>query len=275
MPKANPQQRQPLLAALAAQQKTIDALSAYKDASQREIITLKSQLHHLAEVAGLGPVMAAIRTKADIENPAQPVANPPSEPAAETTEQALEAETHDNVQNPGQTPGSVNNLAADTTTTPLVPGEALPTQPYNELQDVTAPVAGTETQRPLNETKIETDVRVGDPMAPDKAFPWTISSQRTMASIRLARLRIEAGLASGDDLGLGQTIASDQSVSDEAINTEINTLSQVRQVQATRQRPAGLVPRAASGRTAPSLVSEASTAYDTADAADDEALFLD
>jgi hypothetical protein len=269
-----PPERKPLLAALAAQQKTIDALTAYKDASQREIIVLKSQLHHLAEIAGLGPAMASIRKKADIDNPAQPVPAPPSEAPFETTEQALQSETHDNVQNPGQTPGSVQDLAADTTTTPLVPGEALPTSPYNDLVNVEAPVAGTETQRPLNETKIETDVRVGDPMAPQVAFPWTISSQRTMASIRLARLRIEAGLAQGDDLGLGQTIASDQSISDDAIDTEINTLSRVRQVQATRQRPAGLVPRAASGRTAPSLVSEAGQQYEPAATDEDaESLF--
>lgn len=264
----------PVLAAVQAQQKTIDRQNRIIEAMRQEVIVLKSQLHHMAEVAGLGSHMAAIRKKADENNPAQPWADPPSEPAVQTTEDALAPGSMDNVQNPGMSPGSVDNLAADTTTTPLVPGEALPTSPYNQLVDVSAPVAGTETQRPLNETKIETDVRVGDPTNPDVAFPWTLSSQRTMASIRLARLRIEAGLASGDDLALGQVIASDQGVSDEAIATEINTLSQVRSVAARQPRPAGLVPRAAAAqRLTPSLSSEAGGAAQVIDDGDAESLF--
>lgn len=270
MTKPNAASRQPLMAALAAQQKTIDSQASFMDAMRHEIIVLKSQLAHLADVAGLGQHMAAIRKKADIENPAQPVANPGSQPAAGSTEEALAPDTMDNVQNPGMTPGSVNNLAADTTTTPNEPGETLPTAPFNDLQDVSAPVSGTETQLPLNQTRIETDVRVGDPMAPDVAFPWTISKSRTMACIRLARLRIEAGIAGGDDLSLGEIIAADQHLSDEAITTEINTLSQIKQVAARQPRPAGLVPRAASvSRVSPSLSSEAGVG--NADVTDDDA----
>lgn len=274
----------PALAALAAQQKQIEALvaqnqhlMAFASAAQGEITVLKNQLHGLATVAGFDGEMEGIRSTAlkalaDINNPAQPVEAPSSEAAPQTTQQALEADTHDQVLNPGMTPGSVDDLAADTTTTPLVPGTALPTNPYNQLVNVEAPIQGTETQRPLNETKIETDVRVGDPTNPQVAFPWTIkSSSRVMASMRLARLRIEAGLEQGDDLALGEKIAGQEGLTDEAIQTEINTLANV-QKAASRQRPAGLVPRAASvGRTVPSLAAGESIQATAAAADDDDA----
>jgi hypothetical protein len=162
------------------------------------------------------------------------------------------------------------------------PGVTLPTAPYNNLTDVSAPVSGTETQIPLNQTRIETDVRVGDPMNPETAYPLNpafgpsqqrgttpprsgemsqTSSQRTMASIRLARLRVAAGLAQGDDLAVAASIEGDQNLSDAMIRHEIATLSQVTKAAAKQQRPAGLVPRAASSaqgvqRTMPSLVTQ-------------------
>lgn len=266
-------ERSPLHAALAAQQKQIEALTAFAQASQHETIVLKSQLHALGEVSGMGGHFAAIRKSADINNPAQPWPDPPSEPAVQTTEEALAPDTMDNVQNPGMTPGSVNDLAADGHDVPYAPGESLPTSPYNQLVNVQAPVAGTETQLPLDQTKTQVDVRVGDPMAPGVAFPLTpaFSSQRTFASVRLARLQIEAGVAQGDDLSLGEHIASSD-LTDEQIGTQIETLSQVRKAAARQARPAGLVPRAASvQRTTPSLTSEASSASE--DLGDDDALF--
>lgn len=273
----------PVLAAVAAQQKQIETLAAQNEMLRAELIVAKSQIHHIAQVAGLEEPMASIRSTAmqhlaDANNPGQPVDDPASEAAFETTEQALQSETHDNVQSPGMTPGSVNNLAADATDVPYKPGTSLETPAFNELQDVTAPVKGTETQRPLNETKIETDVRVGDPMAPGVAFPLTpaFSAKRTMASIRLARLQIEAGLASGDDLSLGEHIAASDK-SDEIIDAEINTLSSVRKAAARQGRPAGVVPRTASvARTTPSLTSDAMIQAESAasDSGEDEDLFL-
>lgn len=273
-------ERSPLHAALAAQQKQIEALTAFAQASQHETIVLKSQLHALGEVSGMAPHFAAIRKQADVNNPAQPWPDPPSEPAVQTTEDALAPDTMDNVQNPGMTPGSVNNLAADGHDVPYVPGESLPTMPYNQLVNVQAPVAGTETQLPLEQTKTEVDVRVGDPMAPDVAFPLTpaftnqqrtSSTQRTFAAVRLARLQVEAGVAQGDDLSLGEHIAA-SNLSDQQIAEQIETLSQVRKAAARQPRPAGLVPRAASvQRTTPSLTSEASSASE--DLGDDDALF--
>lgn len=274
----------PVLAAVAAQQKQIEVLAQQNEMLRAEVIVLKSQIHHVANVAGLDEHMASIRTTAmqhlaDVNNPAQPIKDPASEAPAQTTEQALEADAHDNVMNPGMVPGSVKDLAADAHDVPYNPG-SVPgdnTQAFNNLQDVTAPVRGTETQRPLNETKIETDVRVGNPMAPGVAFPLTpaFSAQRTMASIRLARLQIEAGIAQGDDLSLGERIAASDKA-DDVINAEIATLSQVRVAASKKQRPAGVVPRTASvARTTPSLTAEASLQAEAAsDNSEDEDLFL-
>jgi hypothetical protein len=284
-------QPRPLLQAVAAQQRRIQeqdhalgVLASQNEMLRAELIVIKSQLHHVAEVAGLTGHMDQIRTTAmrhlaDQNNPAQPVPDPPSQPAVETTEEALAPDAMDNVQNPGMTPGSVDDLAADAHDVPYNPGEVPGTQtaPYNQLVDVTAPVAGTETHVPLEQTKIETDVRVGDPMNPEVAFPLTpaFSSNRTMASIRLARLQVEAGIAAGDDLTLGEHIASSD-LTDEAIATQIATLSSVKKA-ASRQRPAGVVPRAAGvSRTTPSLTSEASLSAEAAiEGAEDEDLFLD
>lgn len=275
-------ERSPLHAALAAQQKQIEALTAFAQASQHETIVLKSQLHALGEVSGMSQHFTAIRKQADVNNPAQPWPDPPSEPAVQTTEDALAPDTMDNVQNPGMTPGSVKDLAADAHDVPynpgMVPGDM--TMPYNQLVNVQAPVAGTETQLPLEQTKTQVDVRVGDPMNPEIAFPLTpafqnqqrtSSTQRTFAAVRLARLQVEAGVATGDDLSLGEHIAA-SSLSDQQIAEQIETLSQVRKAAARQPRPAGLVPRAASvQRTTPSLTSEASSASE--DLGDDDALF--
>jgi hypothetical protein len=261
----------PILAAVQAQQRTIQRL-------ERQLAVQGMQMAWLARVAGVSEHVAAIQKKADEDNPAQPVPNPPSAPAFESTEEAVQPEAYDDVQNPGMTPGSVNNLAADTTDTALTPGATLPTSPFNELEEVTAPVAGTETQLPLNQTRIETDVRVGDPMNPEVAYPWQLggkSSNRTMASLRLARLQITAGIAAGDDLAVAAVIEGSKT-SDKEIVGEINVLSKVAKVaQARQQRPANLVPRSASvQRTTPSLAGEqalvsvasaSSVADDTAD----------
>lgn len=259
----------PVLAAVESQQKKINRLEQVIAAQHKQIVIQGSQLAYLARVAGVQQAFASIQKKADENNPGSPIPDPPSEAPAETTEQARTPEASDDPRNPGQTPGSVDNLAAGTTTTPLVPGEAWPTSPYNDLQDATAPVSGTETQRPLNETKIETDVRVGDPTNPQVAFPWTLSSlsaderaERTMASMRLANLRIAAAVARGDVLEVAASIESDESITPQMLNHEIATLSAVTKAAGSQQgrRPAGLVPQASrtSGvqRTVPSMTGE-------------------
>jgi hypothetical protein len=276
----------PMMQAVASQQRHIQALA-------RENAILRLQVGYVAKLAGVTKQVEAIRKAADINNPGQPVPDPSSEGPTETTEQAVQPETFDDVRAPGMTPGSVQNLPADTTDVALRPGETLPTSPFNDLVNVQAPIQGTETQLPLNQTRIETDVRVGDPMNPQIAFPWDISpnqsngeggqskaaskgGNRTMAAIQLARLQISAGLSpETNDLFLGARIEA-SNVSDEEIASTITTLASVQRVAShQRQRPAGLVPRSASvRRTTPSLASDpglssvASISDDTSDTAD-------
>ena len=277
----------PLMHVVATQQKQINALA-------RENAVMRLQLGYVAQLAGVTKQVQAIRVKADMMNPGQPVPDPPSEGPTETTEEAVQPETYDDVRAPGTTPGSVNNLAADTTDVALRPGETLPTSPFNELVNVQAPIKGTETQLPPQQTRIETDVRVGDPTNPQVAFPWDISpnqsngeggqkaasknkGNRTIAAIQLARLQITAGLSEErNDLALGARIES-SNVSDAEIASTIRTLAGVQKAASGRQgqRPAGLVPRSASvRRTTPSLANDgsmsatASTSVDSSDTMD-------
>lgn len=250
-----PSERQALLTAVAAQQKQIDSLTQQAAAQDRAIA-------YIASLAGVGKQVTAMRKSADVNNPASPYPDPPSEAPTETTQEAATPEAADDVRNPGMTPGSVNDLAADTTTVALEPGTALPTEPFTNLVNPQAPIAGTETQLPLEQTRIETDVRVSpnaDPAVnPQTAFPWTMASKsddssRTMASIRLARLQIEAGVVStNDDLALGAQIEK-SAATDAEINATIKTLESVK-TASKKQRPAGLVPRSASAqRSTPSM----------------------
>lgn len=280
----------PLMQAMASQQALIRKLQSRNSELEYENGVLGLQMAYVARLAGVTKEVEAIRTqaalerkKADIDNPAQPVPNPASQPATESTEQAATPEAYDNPNQIGQTPGANQGVAAETTATPMDPGVTLPTAPYNNLVDVSAPVSGTETHVPDQMTRIETDVRVGDPMNPETAYPLnpafgpsqqqgttpprsgemsqTASRNRAMASMRLARHRITAGLARGDEFAVAAAIESDASLSEAMIRHEIATLSQVTKAAARAQRPQGLVPRAASGaqgvqRTMPSLVTQ-------------------
>lgn len=270
----------PLMQAMASQQKTISALQTKNASLERQLAVQGLQIAYVARLAGVTKEVEAIRRHADADNPAQPVPNPPSEQAAETTEQAVTPEAYDNPNQIGETPGANQGVAAETTATPMDPGVTLPTSPYNQLLNVSAPVSGTETHTPPETTRIETDVRVGDPMNPETAYPLnpafgpsqqqgttpprdgemsqTASRSRTMASIRLARLRMHAGTARGDELSVAATIDADREMSDAMIRHEITTLSQVSKAASRQARPQGLVPRSASGvqRTMPSLVTQ-------------------
>jgi hypothetical protein len=274
----------PLMQAMASQQKTLTDLA-------HENAVLRLQLTYVAKLAGVSKELDAIRRQADLDNPAQPVPNPASQPATESTEEAATPEAYDDPNAIGQTPGANQGVAAETTATPMDPGVTLPTAPYNNLVDVSAPVAGTETHVPDQMTRIETDVRVGDPMNPETGFPLNPafgpsrqqgttpprsgemsqtssrkqavrqepSQARTMTALRLARLQIAAGLERGDDLELAGRLSSEASLSDESMRVQIETLGKVAKAAARQQRPQNLVPRAASGnvrRTTPSLVTQ-------------------
>lgn len=139
----------------------------------------------------------------------------------------------------------------------------------NEV-DVTAPVAGTEdldegARGEAGSGRTETEVRVDQEQAnnPQPAFEetgWTEANKgegRTIAAMRLARLRIAAGLEKGDDdLTLATQIAK-SAMSNKEIQQAITLLSEVGAATAktSARRPRGLVPRSAQGveRTVPSF----------------------
>lgn len=275
-------QRTMLHQALNAQQDVITGL-----VNQVNRLTAHSSLQDaliddMASLAGVSKRVAAIRRQADIENPAEPVANPPSEQAYETTEQAITPEARDDVRSPGLTPGSTNEVAADSVSTAITPGADVPTDATNYLTNVQAPVAGTETHIPDEQTRIEEDVRVSPNASPavnpQVAFPWTAGPNqsndgsqptsvtaskdegRTFASMRLAKLQIEAGISDGesDELTLGQKIASSQ-ITDQEIQSNIATLSRVASASQRAQQVPARVTRSAV-RSAPSLTGISSTA---------------
>jgi hypothetical protein len=189
----------------------------------------------------------------------------------------------DDPSRPGTTPGSVTNVPAVQTTTPITPGEEIPTQPATNLVDVSAPVQGTNPAQdggvPLEQRRIETDVRIDpDPLKASgpgiggqgndgTAYPWILgegqgqqkaasladqSAERTFASIRLAKLRVQAGLDSGDELAVAAGIERDASLTMPVLAREIETLSRVASAQPRRtgqqrtaSRPPSLAPSAA------------------------------
>jgi hypothetical protein len=293
------------LAALADQQKQIEGIEAAqrKQASattdslasvldivkdqQGQIARLTAGLQYLSRCAGMESRVASAMglklVQADVQNPAQPIPEPPAGPPTQTTQEVNTPEAFADVQAPGLVPGSTQDVAADVTTTNYTPGEDVPAPAVKQLVDVTQPVDGTQTQRPLSETRTDTDVRVGDPMNPQTAFPMqpfmapqrtTGSVQksakeiaddaalRTMASIRLARLQMRAGIATASegavspDFEIAGRIEKDASLSIQDIENQIATLDAVvkKQAGSDAARNQRLVPKSASGRQAPSMV---------------------
>jgi hypothetical protein len=101
------------------------------------------------------------------------------------------------------------------------------------------------------------------------------SARRTFASIRLAKLRIQAGLAQGDELGVAAHIERDASLSTGMIEHDVATLDQISRTGGLA-RPQQPIQRQAA-RSAPSLMSVgAASQYAPANALDDDGsdLFL-
>lgn len=224
---------------------------------QRQIKELTDTLKFVCQVAGLeGHQRVASLFTADADNPAQPIAEPAPEAPAATTQDARAPQATDTPTNVGGTPGipdPAHNVVKDDPTRPG--GSPTPDPAANVVkQDPTKPVAGTDqTEAP----KVEGDVRGDDPLSNQEVHePITLSSVRPMASIRLARLRIEAGIAEEkNDMVLAERISASQ-MSDAEIEQEINVLAKVAQTAtAAPSDPATrhLVPKMAQ-RQVPSLV---------------------
>jgi hypothetical protein len=262
-----------------AQDLSIGNMVKIASAQEDKIDRLIRGLQALSQMAGVeahvARAMGLMHVQADVQNPAEPVPEPPAVAPTESTVETKTPEAKADVLKPGLVPGSTSDVAADATTTNYTPGGDIPSPAFKNLQDVTAPIEGTQTQRPLNETKTETDVRVGDPMNPQTAFPLQggfanaqrtssrktaqqiaeDASLRTMAALRLARLRIQVGTETEGDLAVQARIEKNAALSIDAIESEISTLDGVIKRQAARgtERNARLVPKSASGRQAPPM----------------------
>jgi hypothetical protein len=276
------------------QHASISTVAARKMAAmERDLQIMRAQLHFVAELAGVRPELEQIRRQADLANPASPVPDPPEEAAVESTEQALAPDTNGDANRPGAEAGSLTRVPAEQVTTPLKPGVEIQTPPASNLISVTAPVQGTNPSQdggvPIEQRRIETDVRVNpDPLAASgpglggvgndgTAFPWMLDARdnqqasggqqkaasakdtgaiRTMASMRLGRLRVQAGLARGDELTVGAQIEADASLSVHDIEREITVIGQM--AQRAPQRP---MQRQAAARPAPSLAPALAPVY--------------
>jgi hypothetical protein len=313
-------QRSALFRAVEAVQADVDAIRREADRNpqrdqviNRQAKVITRQAHQIealsrglrALTSALGPqaeqlVVTAMTRRADVQNPAQPIPEPPAQPAAFTTEDAKTPEAMESPQNPGLTPGSTNDVAADATTTVYQPGADVENQALHNLIDVTTPVDGTQGPRPLSETRTQTDIRVGDPNNQSQAFPLRgdfaqqrrlsshqasaqpqDASRRTMAALRLVEARAATGdpEAEGNKFALAAAIEKDASRSTEMIEQEIGTLEKVAQrTTASKPAPRGLVPRqaAAQPRAVPQMSSEASFGGVPVEASDidDSDLFL-
>lgn len=279
----------PALAALAEQQKLIDELRSHTAKQDRQIAQLTRGLSAVAKLTGYDTqVRTAIFKRADEQNPAQPVPEPAGGAPVETTAEAEAPEAKADVRAPGLVPGTNNDTAADAVSTAYTPGADIDSPALKNLQDVTQPIDGTQGARPLQETKTLIDVRVGDPMNAQVAFPVngpyanaqrtsSVSDERAVLSLRLAKLRIATGTAEHDDEIVGMdSIVRDASLSDEAIEREIATLSRVEKAAARKNvvedAPRNLVPQPAKvQRTVPSLTSRTAARNDDENAED---LFL-
>lgn len=280
----------PLMSAVAAQQAVLDQIRADQAKILQDQAVQREQITMIARLAGISPEIAKL---ADVANPAQPIPDPGEQAATETTEQAVTPLTHDDVRSPGQTGGSTEHVPAASTDVVIQPGESLPTQPFNQLIDVTTPTSGTNTgEVHPDQMRIETDVRHMNPMQPEVAFPWNISpnqsnsnpphdgemaksSSRFPASLRLARLRIDAGLDRGDDITIAAKIEA-STMPDSVIEHEIAVLSAVAQAATPQAATADTMPRRAANkvRTAPSLASAPSMDTSGSSASDDTFLWL-
>lgn len=251
------QSMRPTLAALAEQQMLIEAHGKAIDRIAQlagiDLSDIKQEATHR---------VTALHKKADEENPAQPIPEPAQEAPAATTAETLGDLNSDDVTAPGST--SVTDVSPAATTNLADTGTVLDEPLDLNEQDPTKPVAGTTDVRPLDEVKTETEVRIGEGDSTSTMFPLQgpftgqpkTTGSRTYASLRLARLRLAAGIETGDDLAIGEAIDS-SAASDEAIQAEIETLSKVVTVAGQRaSAPRNLVPQRTAGaqqRTAPSM----------------------
>lgn len=245
---------------------TMRPAAAIIASQEQQIARLSAENAVLRRRAGL------VRT-ADEENPAQPVPEPAAQAPAQSTDEARAADATTEVTTPGS---ALTDVAPMTTTDVTAPGAAATDVAPDATQDVTAPVAGGAEMPSYEQsvTLVQPDASGASngtdrTNAFDEDNSWVQQANavraRTFACLRLAKLRIQAGLENDDDLVIAQRIEASKP-SDDAIRTEIRTLTAVIQRQASsapRRREAA--------RTAPSLASTGSPIVSTGSASSFEA----
>lgn len=245
---------------------TMRPAAAIIASQEQQIARLSAENAVLRRRAGL------VRT-ADEENPGQPVPEPAAQAPAQSTDEARAADATTEVTSPGS---AITDVAPMTTTDVTTPGAAATDVAPDATQDVTAPVSGGAEMPSYEQsvTLVQPDAS-GASNGTDRtnAFEednsWVQQANavraRTFACLRLAKLRIQAGLENDDDLVIAQRIEASKP-SDDAIRTEIRTLT------AVVQRQASTAPRRrAAARTAPSLASTGSPIVSTGSASSFEA----
>lgn len=249
MNQPNPaqQKRNRIIAAIREQQGLIETI-------QQENIGLRNAVATLAVAARVDnhPAFAPIVRAAGLQRRADSAQNPDGAPAT-TTEEAKQPQATDDVNSVGAAPGEVNKDVTPEATTDVQNSNVAADAPVlDNLQSVTAPVSGTDAPTPdAGNAESASQVSVGTPSNDTfDSKTWTSAKNeqaRFVASLRLARLQIEAGLETGEDLALGQRIAeSKQSLGE--IEAQVNVLSQVASRKAsapTADQQRRLVPRSA------------------------------
>ncbi len=267
--------------------------AALIDVLQTRNETLERQMAHMAAVSGQGKPLGEIATvgrkraalimrrAASAANPAQPVGEPQGQPAPESEWDAMQPGAMTDVTAVGSSP--LTNVMSDAMTSVTEPYGVYANTPLGlNRTDLTVPVAGTQYQVPPNMSIVPVDVRAAQ-SNPETAYPWTIGpngqpavlppgssvgnppsvgqvgesvpeEKKAYAAMRLARLRIEAKVAQGDDLSVAAAIdSSGMSIGD--IHREINTLTQV----AAANRPGLAGPSDQTRYMVPQMASTAST----------------
>ena len=222
------------------------------------------QRNAVAENARLRAENAALRARqqrrADINNPGQPVPEPAAQSGVSTDEARKPDATADVTSTSG---AALPDVGPATTTDVTAPGAALTDVAPMATADVTAPVAGGAEPQSYADSviKIEPDASGGTDSSPAFAGDnsWVQAKRQAraevFAALRLARLRINAGIERGDDLAIAEKIAS--TVKPEAVRNEIATLTQVvRQGALQQQQRQASRPHVAQ-RSTPSLASMA------------------
>lgn len=232
---------------------------------QAEIKKLTAQNQWLYRAVTTLATAAGLRVTADDANPANPIPSPGAEAPFSTLQQERDSGTKGDVAGIGGVPGATD-VAADATDTVDSIGGVKADTPYNISEDVTKPTEGTDGHRPLDEVRTVPEIQFGDALKPDAAFPLqgefagraTVgSAARGFAALRLARLRISAGIETGDDVVVAQRIESDASLSDQTLAYEADVLSKTLTAQAKRT-PAGQPGRrVAAARAVPSVAASA------------------